>query len=277
MHSRNRSKRSLWMPASLSLLAALVVTTSCRSPGDEADEPQSEGALLYAENCAACHGDSGRGDGPAARAVRVRPRDFWNEPFRYVSSLNGAPTRTDVYQTIRNGRLIGEMPSHPSLSDRQVELITDYVIEINRRGWIERLTVEFADDDELEPEDIDEIATDKVTPRDAIRVPALPRNFRFDTDVAHKLYVAQCASCHGETGSGDGLDLPKDSQGRPIEVRDLTVGDYRGGTSPQELFKRIRCGIPGTPMPAQVQMDDEQVWQLTYYSLFLAGKYTSRR
>jgi high-affinity iron transporter len=34
------------------------------------------GRRLYAEACASCHGDSGRGDGPAAAALDPRPSDF---------------------------------------------------------------------------------------------------------------------------------------------------------------------------------------------------------
>jgi putative copper resistance protein D len=36
----------------------------------------ARGARLYAENCALCHGAGGRGDGPAAAALTVRPADL---------------------------------------------------------------------------------------------------------------------------------------------------------------------------------------------------------
>ena len=34
------------------------------------------GARVYGERCAACHGDEGRGDGPAALALKPPPRNF---------------------------------------------------------------------------------------------------------------------------------------------------------------------------------------------------------
>lgn len=37
---------------------------------------RASGAELYASYCAACHGTSGRGDGPAAAALRPRPSDL---------------------------------------------------------------------------------------------------------------------------------------------------------------------------------------------------------
>ena len=37
-----------------------------------------EGKRIYGENCAPCHGDSGRGDGVGARSLPVRPADHTN-------------------------------------------------------------------------------------------------------------------------------------------------------------------------------------------------------
>jgi hypothetical protein len=39
-------------------------------------EAQSEGQSLYMENCASCHGVTGRGDGPAATGLRTPPADL---------------------------------------------------------------------------------------------------------------------------------------------------------------------------------------------------------
>ena len=36
----------------------------------------SDGAAMYQAYCAACHGKTGRGDGPAASALRARPADL---------------------------------------------------------------------------------------------------------------------------------------------------------------------------------------------------------
>ena len=39
-------------------------------------EAQSDGQLLYMENCAVCHGLSGRGDGPASISLGTAPEDL---------------------------------------------------------------------------------------------------------------------------------------------------------------------------------------------------------
>jgi mono/diheme cytochrome c family protein len=61
---------------------------------------------------------------------------------------------------------------------------------------------------------------------------------------ARKLFVTNCATCHGETGDGKGttqLDRP---------ARSFKDGGFSFGNTPEALFRTISVGIPGTPMPA---------------------------
>ena len=43
--------------------------------GADARADLQQGRRLYRENCAPCHGDSGKGDGAGARSLPVRPAD----------------------------------------------------------------------------------------------------------------------------------------------------------------------------------------------------------
>ena len=272
---KNISRRysACWTGLGVALILACAAL-SCRSTGARLSMPASiEGQRLYVAHCAACHGSTGRGDGPAAIALDVRPRDFRNEPIRYISTLNGVPTKEDLEQTIRSGRHFGAMPARPNLTDSDVVILAGYVRELNRLGWVDRLVEQFEEEEEeYEDEQIEAISHRRVTPSEPIHVPSLPPGFQSDTAVGRALYVDRCASCHGTTGRGDGLDKPIDERGRAIDVRDLTTGEFRGGIDRGELFKRIRCGVPGTPMPAQEGMDNEEMWQLVYYVQFLAGR-----
>ncbi len=57
------------------------------------------------------------------------------------------------------------------------------------------------------------------------------------------LFLKNCASCHGETGDGQGtqeLDRP---------ARSFRDGGFSYGNTPDALFRTISMGIPGTPMP----------------------------
>lgn len=118
--------------------------------------------------------------------------------------------------------------------------------------------------------------------------------------------IANCASCHGEDGTGGKLPLDYDDwtkewttrlgidpQDReklepfhdagalrplPLPPRNLTLGGFRGGRSPRDIYLRILHGIDGTPMPAinrvetesETGLTDEQIWHLVRYvtSLF---------
>ncbi|MCA9436715.1 MAG: c-type cytochrome, partial [Candidatus Omnitrophica bacterium] len=44
---------------------------------------------LYVQHCAACHGMTGRGDGPAADQLYPRPRDFVKSPLRFAPQGEG--------------------------------------------------------------------------------------------------------------------------------------------------------------------------------------------
>ena len=64
-----------WLP--LRPAVAPATPTSYAIPAEPyATRSIARGAALYAENCALCHGASGRGDGPAAAGMRVRPADL---------------------------------------------------------------------------------------------------------------------------------------------------------------------------------------------------------
>ena len=174
-------------------------------------------------------------------------------------------------QTIGSGRHFGAMPARPNLTDEEVRILAQYVREITRLGYADRLTKEFGDDGETTPEEIEEIALERVTPGEVVTARWHGPAFQVDLEAGRELYLENCASCHGPWGRGDGLDMPLDERGKPITVRDLTSGKFRGGTCNDEIFKRIRCGIPGTPM-SSAAVSDEEIWQLVHYVQFLAGR-----
>src|SRR5262245_21317633 len=63
-------------------------------------------------------------------------------------------------------------------------------------------------------------------------------------DPGRTLFLANCATCHGETGDVKGttqLDRP---------ARSFKDGGFSFGNTPEALFRTISVGIPGTPMPS---------------------------
>jgi len=61
-------------------------------------EEPVDGRTAYLENCAACHGASGRGDGPAARGLSVTPPDL-----TMLAARNGGVFPTDDVMSIIDG------------------------------------------------------------------------------------------------------------------------------------------------------------------------------
>jgi mono/diheme cytochrome c family protein len=80
-------------------------------------------------------------------------------------------------------------------------------------------------------------------------------------------YRSLCASCHGIFGRGDAMPERVNAEDRPVSPRDLSHGVLKGGVQPLDLVTRIRCGMPGTPMPAvpPTTLDDSGVWDLVHY------------
>jgi len=71
------------------------------------------GALIYAEKCASCHGDTGRGDGPQANQLP-------NPPIPLGDALVARQARpADWYTMVTQGNLERFMPPFNSLTDRQ--------------------------------------------------------------------------------------------------------------------------------------------------------------
>jgi mono/diheme cytochrome c family protein len=119
--------------------------------------------------------------------------------------------------------------------------------------------------------------------------------------------IASCSKCHGVNADGKGNQLPDyddwtkdwtskigiqptDSQSLlplmarggmkplPLKPRSIVEGHFRGGRTPEDLYRRIRYGIAGSPMPAAAVVEsreepglvDDDLWHLVNYLLSIA-------
>ena len=53
--------------------------------------------------------------------------------------------------------------------------------------------------------------------------------------------------------------------GTPNYPRDLTLGQYKAGGEPEQLYVRIMLGIPGTPMPASSNQPQAEIFALIHF------------
>jgi high-affinity iron transporter len=82
------------------------------------------GRAIYKANCVACHGETGKGDGPGAGVLKPPPRDHTDR--EYMSKLSDK----EIADTIQMGGAIkGKplMPSHPQLRGDDLAAIVAYV------------------------------------------------------------------------------------------------------------------------------------------------------
>lgn len=105
----------------IALCAVMLGTTLLAHAADV-----EQGKKLYGQFCASCHGQSGKGDGPAAAALNPKPRDHTNK--EYMSQLSD----DDLLNVIKNGGAsVGKSPLMPpwgaSIKDDQIKDIIAYV------------------------------------------------------------------------------------------------------------------------------------------------------
>lgn len=79
------------------------------------------GQQLFAQNCATCHGTSGKGDGPAAAALNPKPQDLTDDQWKH----GGSPEQ--ILQTVTNGVPGTAMVSWASLPEADRRALVAYI------------------------------------------------------------------------------------------------------------------------------------------------------
>lgn len=230
--------------------------------------PQQRGAALYAQHCAACHGERGDGQGIAAAFLYPKPRDFRAGRFRLVSTTNAVPTREDLLQVLQRGMPGSTMFPWSHLPQADVEALVEEVLNFRRQGVRDLvLSIAAENEEELSKEDIAAEVASATTPSEIQAVPNVPQTPEAIARGAELYRTKGCASCHGNQGRGDGQQQMIDSEGLPSRPRDLTRGIYKGLPDFEHVFRRLRLGMPGSAMPASPLLSDQQLADLAHFVL----------
>jgi mono/diheme cytochrome c family protein len=237
------------------------------------EDPVAMGTRLFREHCAACHGEQGAGDGPAAKFLFPRPRNFRLGGFRIVSAVNRVPTDEDLLRVITRGLPGSAMFPFAHLSEAERQALAAHVRLLTRTAREERIRQEAREArQDIEPEEVAEIL-------DRITLPAAPLPTPEDWPAAtaaalergRETFGKLCAPCHGATGKGDGVQEQVDDTGSPVRPRNLTRGIFKSGRDPRQLYARIRLGMPGSPMPAAPEdSPPEEIMSVVQYVLSLS-------
>jgi mono/diheme cytochrome c family protein len=88
-------------------------------------ESLAAGAQLYHENCAPCHGDTGKGDGDTGKILKKKPANFTDE------KVMGEETDGSLFWKMGEGR--GPMPSwKDELSDKERWQLVIYIRKLTK-------------------------------------------------------------------------------------------------------------------------------------------------
>jgi mono/diheme cytochrome c family protein len=236
----------------------------------------TDGEQLYLNYCAACHGETGDGNGPAARFLYPKPRNFCDAKFRLVSTTNRVPSDDDVMQVITHGMPGSGMFSFGHLSESDRKILIVYVRQLTRAGVearLRKIAAEFGD--ELDPKQLAEDVELATNPGPTITIsPHWPAADGDSVERGREVYVKQgCVSCHGEKGKGEGVQEQRDDDGTPTRPRDYTRGIFKGGRERKQLYARTLLGMPGSPMPSSGNLKHEQICDLVHFIQSLADPF----
>jgi DMSO reductase family type II enzyme heme b subunit len=179
-----------------------------------------------------------------------RPRDFTKGVYKIRSTASGEiPTDDDLLRVVENGMPGTAMPEWKSrLSEQERRDVVAYVKHFSQ----------FFNQ-----------------PAKALAIGKAPNAGDAEIADGRKAFEKlECAKCHGADARGDGKSAPtlKDDWDHPIRAADLTERwKFRGGSSVEAIYTRLRSGIDGTPMPSLADVleqkiaTDEQLWHLAAY------------
>ena len=196
------------------------------------------GERLYGWNCMPCHGAEGRGDGPTAQRLGLRPRDLTRGLFKLKSSVPGEmPFDDDLYRTITVGLPVSGMPGFAHALDPEHRwAVVGYIKTLFRPDVPARTRV-------VAPPD----------PGDPVRGEAL---------------FESCKACHGERPTAD----LRDAEGRPARIPDLARGpvEFLGGAKASDVFRVLTTGMEGSAMPSFASLPEADRRDL---AAFVAARY----
>lgn len=95
-------------------------------PWEETPELLAHGRTLFATQCVTCHGPDGKGDGPAAAALKPPPRNF-HEASGWINGRK----KTGVFKTLKEGIPGSSMASYANLSSDDLWGLVHWVLSFH--------------------------------------------------------------------------------------------------------------------------------------------------
>ena len=113
------------------MICSIFLLSACSEPnfGTDAMPTSEDGAQFFAANCASCHGDSGKGDGPRAKELGAAPPDLTKLSAQNVGVFPTAHALSYIYGDTEQSHLARVMPQFGgAMADDLVPLEVDGVL-----------------------------------------------------------------------------------------------------------------------------------------------------
>lgn len=230
---------------------------------DAGEKSTAEGKALYQRECASCHGPGGKGDGPDAGKLKVRPTDLSSQEMWQKADAA-------LYSRINEGKT--PMPSFRSkLSKPEVGVLIKYIRTLAPKGSDNRSIAMGPQTNQPAVEPAEQEIPAKSGVSKAWTAPAQFNHKRNPVAGGERLategkefYQQECQACHGSAGKGDG----RNAKTLKVSPADLTSQNIRA-QSDGALFWKINKGNP--PMPSfRLRFSSHEIWCLVNYLRTLA-------
>jgi mono/diheme cytochrome c family protein len=101
-----------------------------------------------------------------------------------------------------------------------------------------------------------------------------------DIERGEKIYLENCAACHGQKGDGKGPEANR----LKTKPRDFTTGNYKFRSTPsgslpldQDIFRTISRGVRATSMLAQLHLSENERWAVTEYLKTFSNRFKTEK
>ena len=204
----------------------------------------ARGRQLYVDNCSVCHGDRGQGSAWAGANMARPPRNF--------TAAGPELTRELMIATVTHGRPGTAMAGFaPRLSTDDIETVVDFVRTALMTAPISGTRAHGGRE-----------ADTARAPAGVDMTASFPNGLKGDAKRGSALYLANCATCHGSRGDGQG---PRAYFINP-KPRNFTEAAPRARFNRPFLHDAIAQGRLGAEMPAWNKVfDDQQIADVGEY------------
>jgi mono/diheme cytochrome c family protein len=232
------------------------------------------GRAVYGDYCAGCHGEKGDGEGPAARFLEPKPRDFRLGRVKFASVEGGSSPRDEDYLRILDSGLMGTaMPRFNLLPLEQKRAVVTYLKTFYPEAHEDPPGAPVsAGQDPWTQDRPGGIAAGKVAYYTVATCWSCHPAYESEADIL-KIFSEAALEPPSLRPNIREPETKESNWGAPIKAPDFLADRIKTGFDVESIARVIASGVGGTAMPTWAgSLEPEQIWGIAYYVNDLALK-----